>query len=122
MTEIASLFPAGYEESRDRFRHSLARVQEFWPNARLEAHRLPGTEDLTIDWLEATALEKCESLLVFTTAEHGIEGYVGAGVLQLLCDQILPQLHAGNTGLLLIHGVNPWGMSTVAARTRETSI
>ncbi|HUW11775.1 MAG TPA: M14 family metallopeptidase [Anaerolineae bacterium] len=110
MTEIDSLFPRSYEESRDRFRQTLARVQELWPNASLQAYPLSETENLTIDWLEAAALEKCEKLLVLTAAEHGIEGYVGSAVLQLLCDEILPQLDARSTGLLLVHAVNPWGM------------
>lgn len=110
MTDINTLFPAGYEESRARFRQNLERVQRRWPSARLNQHRLTGDEDLTIDWLEAEPLEKSERLLLFTTGEHGIETYVGSAMLQLFVDEYLDRLDPKTTGLLLVHAINPWGM------------
>ena len=110
MTDINTLFPAGYEESRVRFRQNLERVQRRWPNARLNQHRLAGDEDLTIDWLQADPLERSERLLLFTTGEHGIETYVGSAMLQLFIDEYLDRLEPKTTGLLLVHAINPWGM------------
>jgi predicted deacylase len=110
MTDLTTLFPATYEESRARFRQNLERLRQRWPAACLKAHPLAGDEDLTIDWLEADAVEQPEHLLVVTTGEHGIETYVGAAMLQLLVDEYFDRLDPKTTGLLLVHAINPWGM------------
>lgn len=110
MEHIPALFPNTYQASRTRFRKYLSAVQKFWPQAALSYHRLKGNEDLTIDWIQSSALKENEKILVITTAEHGIEGYVGSAMLQLFMDQYLEHLDPENTGLLLIHTINPWGM------------
>lgn len=110
MTGTSTLFPKSYEESRARFRQALEDVGRLWPNGRQGQHRLRGDEDLTIDWIEAGGLATQENLLVLTTGEHGIEAYVGSAMLQLFIEEFLPRLSPANTGLLLIHAINPWGM------------
>ena len=110
MNHNSSWFPASYEESRERFRQNLARVQTFWPGAQLHQHRLVGDEDLTIDWITAKAVEQTEKILVLTTAEHGIEGYVGSAMLFYFFEHFLNRLTSENTDLLLVHTINPWGM------------
>jgi len=110
MDEIASLFPDSYEASRDRFRQALDRVRSTWPGAQLSHHRLPGGEDLTIDWISSPALEQNRKVFVLTTGEHGVEGYVGSAMQQRFIDKFLPQLDPRSTGLLLVHAINPWGM------------
>jgi Protein of unknown function (DUF2817) len=109
-SRIAALFPRSYEGSRARFRRNLDRVQQFWSNARLVAHRISNQEELTIDWIQADPLATCERVLVLTTGEHGIEAYVGSAVLQVLIDEYLHRLAPRSTGLLLVHAINPWGM------------
>ena len=110
MSEILSLFPDIYEASRARFRADLAAVQQLWPQARLSQHKLAGKEDLTIDWIYADALGKNEKVFILTTGEHGVEGYVGAAMQQRFIEKFMPQLNPQNTGLLLVHAINPWGM------------
>jgi hypothetical protein len=102
-------FPDSYEDSRARFLQSLSPIQQKWHSTQLEAHPLKDHPDLTIDWLWAHAKEK-KTLLIISTAEHGIEGYVGAAMLKLFIEEFTPRLNPENTGLLLIHGLNPWGM------------
>jgi hypothetical protein len=110
MSGLDQFFPGSYEASRQRFRKNFALIQEMWPEARLESHALAGEEDLTIDWALADALERREKLLIFTSGQHGIEGYIGSGMLQLFVEQFLPHLNPKRTGLLLVHCINPWGM------------
>jgi hypothetical protein len=110
MAAAPDLFPATYEASRSRFREALGLLSERWPGARLGSHPLEGPEDLTIDWIEAKPGSRAERLLLFTTGEHGIEGYVGSAVLRLLIDEFLPALNPSTTGLFLLHAINPWGM------------
>ena len=110
MMDVSALFPRSYEESRARFRSNLDLIRRLWPNARLMNHRLAGEEDLTIDWIQAESSERNEKLLLFTTGEHGIEGYVGSAMLELFLEEYLPRLEPKSTGLLLVHAINPWGM------------
>jgi len=110
MSDILSLFPETYEASRERFRNNLAFIQKGWPGARLSQHKIEGDEDLTIDWITSDALDTNQKVLVLTTAEHGIEGYVGSAMQQRFIDKFLFRLDPRTTGLLLVHAINPWGM------------
>jgi hypothetical protein len=102
--------PAAYEESRMRFCARLETIRARWSNARLSSHSLAGEDDLTIDWLHAEPLQSKERLLVLSTAQHGIEGYVGSAMLELFIEEFLPRLDPQTTGVLFIHAINPWGM------------
>lgn len=102
-------YPSSYTESRDRFRLSLGLLSSKWPGARLESHPLSADPVLTIDWVWAEPPDK-RHLVIVSTGEHGIEGYVGAAMQQLFVEEFAPRLNAENTGLLLVHAINPWGM------------
>jgi len=104
------VFPATYASSRARFRSYLDAVGSRWPGARLRSHVLQDGEELSIDWITAGASEP-RRLFILTTGLHGIEGYVGAAMLALFVDEFLPHLDPGDTGLLLVHAINPWGMT-----------
>ena len=110
MSDILYLFPETYEASRERFRNNLAVIQKYWPKAQLSHHKIAGDEGLTIDWIHSAALDKNEKVLIFTTAEHGVEGYVGSAMQQRFIDKYLSRLDPRTTGLLLVHAINPWGM------------
>ena len=81
-----------------------------WHKAKLLQHKLRSDEDLTIDWISADALERNEKVLLFTTGEHGVEGYVGSAMMQRFIEVYMPKLDPRNTGILLLHAINPWGM------------
>ena len=110
MTEIQALFPETYEASRERFRNNLSAVQAMWPKAKSFRHALPGNEDLTIDWIYSEAVESSEKVLLLTTGEHGVECYVGSAMLQRFIEFHMPKMDPRNTGILLLHAINPWGM------------
>ena len=110
MTETQDLFPETYESSRERFRNNLSVVRSRWPQAKLFQHKLAGDEDLTIDWIYSDAIESNEKILLFTTGEHGVEGYVGSAMLQRFIELYMPNLNPQKTGILLVHAINPWGM------------
>jgi len=104
-----SLFPESYEASRARFFRDVERVRAKWTSTRLETHPLKNFPELSIDWLWAEPRKK-ENLVMVSTAEHGIEGYVGSRMLKLFMDEFAPRINPENTGLLLLHAINPWGM------------
>jgi hypothetical protein len=106
---MTNYFPSSYEESRERFKRGLSLLQSKWPHARLESHPLQDHPDLSIDWIWTDSRQK-ENLVIISTAEHGIEGYVGAAMMKVFIEEFAPQLNSENTGLLLVHAINPWGM------------
>ncbi|MBN1303599.1 MAG: DUF2817 domain-containing protein [Anaerolineales bacterium] len=102
-------FPNTYEESRTLFQGSLERIRACWPKAVLDTHALSIREDLTIDWIRAEA-PRNKNLVIISTGEHGIEGYVGAAMLRLFIEDFAPRLDPQDTSLLLVHAINPHGM------------
>lgn len=108
--EISSLFPSSYEESRHRFLNSIDLVRCYWPSAELHRHALDAYPDLTIDWITADGSAGSQKLLIFTTGEHGIEGYVGSAMLAYFYEHFLTRLEPDTTGLLIVHALDPWGM------------
>jgi hypothetical protein len=102
-------FPSSYEDSRESFRLSLSLLQSKWSQSRPDCYPLKEHPDLSIDWIWAEPANK-ENLVIISTGEHGIEGYVGAAMLKIFMEEFAPQLNPEKTGLLLIHAINPWGM------------
>jgi len=104
--------PSSYEDSRERFCGNLAALKKLYPAPQAESRQIPHPDDndLTIDSLHADATERKERLFVLSTSLHGIEGYVGAVMMQLFIEEYLPKFDPTTTGVLLIHAINPWGM------------
>ena len=102
--------PDSYEQSRARFRAHLDLIRTRWPDSRLTSQPLPYNDDLTIDILSAEPTVRREKLFVLTTAEHGLEGYLGSAVMELFIEEVLPRLDPQTIGLFLVHTINPWGM------------
>jgi len=109
MNIIDTLFPISYEASRARFIQDFKALSAKHAEARLESQPLQADPTLSIDygWIEPP---KKETLLIVSTAQHGIEGYVGSAMLKIFMDEFAPSIQFENTGLLLIHSINPWGM------------
>ena len=102
-------FPSTYEDSRTRFLLDVELIRVKWHSTQLETYPLKNFPDLSIDWLWAHPKKK-ENLVIISTAEHGIEGYVGSAMMKIFMDEFTPRLNPENTGLLLVHAINPWGM------------
>jgi len=119
MTNTTSLFPETYEASRARFRGNLQSLQKLWPKADLHQHAMSFDKDLSMDWIYSEATDTNEKILVFTTGEHGIEGYVGSAMLQKFIEETMPKLNPRTTGILLIHAINPWGMKNHRRGNRD---
>ena len=94
-------FAADYETSRSMFRKACAEQ-----NGMLKAY--PIVDDCTIDLFYRKGTDK-KKLLFLASGQHGIEGYVGAGLIQCFLREYLPHLDR-SIGVVLVHGMNPWGM------------
>ena len=121
LLDTKNLFSNTYEESREKFRERVKYVKSLWPETKIESHKVVEAEDLSIDIIIASAKKNYDKLLIVTTGLHGIEGYTGAAMLNLLIDKYLNKLDYDSTGIVLVHAINPWGMKHMR-RTNENNI
>ncbi|MCW4460920.1 M14 family metallopeptidase [Sphingomonas sp. BT-65] len=119
---LENMFPESYQESRETFARKIAAL-----NGRLDSFVLPNAvgaagEPLAMDVARLGAAGGAKVLLI-TTATHGVEGFCGAGCLNLLLDDEHLRGQAARAGidLLLVHGVNPYGFSHLR-RVNEDNI
>lgn len=111
MDEVKKYFNKTYVESRAAFHALIEPVQRCWPQAVQESFALPvADEDLTIDMIKALPPGGGKRLLILSCGLHGIEGYIGSAMLQLFADEYLERLNSAETGLIMVHSINPWGM------------
>jgi len=112
-------FPTTYQESRSYFREQLKKLKKTWPTAVLDKHFISETEDLSIDWITAEPIKKKEKLVMITTGLHGVEGFVGAAMLDLFIKEYADKLDPDSTGLIIVHALNPWGMANQRRFTKD---
>lgn len=103
-------FITDYSAIRERF---LAHVDTFssqWQQVKASSHPIDAADDLYIDSILLEAEETKDNLIVITTGVHGIEGYIGATMLEVFINNFLPGLDKSNTGVLMVTNVNPYGV------------
>jgi predicted deacylase len=108
---LAAAFASTYQEARAKFiaaaeARSLAVERHVHPHARGASG-----EELSID-VALLGDPHAESLLVVTSAMHGVEGFGGSGCqVSLLADPMVAAALRGDIALLFVHAVNPYGFS-----------
>jgi hypothetical protein len=113
-------FSADYGAARARF---LAAAEA--AGAALDAHpiavRTPKGGELAVD-LAYLGPESPARLLVVSSGIHGVEGFAGSAIqLQLLREQWSGLAAQKDAGLLLVHGVNPYGFAALR-RVNESNV
>lgn len=106
----ASAFSPDYVAARARFR-AAAHAQR----ATLEHHPLdalgPDGEDLSVD-VARIGRPDADRIVVVSSGLHGVEGFFGSAVQSAVLEEALGSWRPPEDGaLLLIHGLNPWGMA-----------
>lgn len=98
-------FYTGYDEVR-------AHLQELTADLGVEisSHPIDETDGLYIDSFYLSAAQAQTNLIVLTTGVHGMEGYIGATMLDVFFREIYPTLDTADTGVLVVANVNPYGM------------
>ncbi len=104
-------WPLTYTECRERFLAVAGSVAD-----HVESHPIPSPgpsgEELTIDIAVVGTTEARRGLLVMS-GTHGIEGFAGSAIQVDLLHRWSaepPSLDPGDA-VVLVHGVNPWGMA-----------
>ena len=104
-------FLDSYEASREAFRSRALALTGACSGASLSSLSVPGRTDdpLAVDVLHLPAQGTKRRLLVLSSGVHGVEGFTGSAVQRMFMDEFLPAALADGTGVLIIHGVNPYG-------------
>lgn len=97
-----------YEESKARFLSYEEDLKENWNTVRSDSFKV--ADDATIDLWWADANQEKTNLIVITSGVHGVEGYVGSAMLDIFLEQFSPEINKEDTGLIIVHSVNPVGM------------
>lgn len=116
MQRTDNYFPADYFAARAAFRcHAAAAEQSTHVIAALG----PQGETLSLDsaYLGSPAPRQ---LLLLTSGMHGVEGYVGSALQQLWLAEFASPLPP-DTGVLLVHALNPYGFAH-GRRTNEHNV
>ena len=89
--------------------------------ARVERLAIPVASghlrDLTVDALYVPAQQTPRRLLILIAGTHGVEGPTGSAVMRLFMSEFMSPAALADTGVLLLHGLNPYGF---AAQRRVT--
>ena len=76
----------------------------------ISSHPIDEADGLYIDSFYLPATEDQRNLIVLTTGVHGMEGYIGATMLDVFFNEIYATLDTADTGVLVVANVNPYGM------------
>ncbi|MCJ0764871.1 M14 family metallopeptidase [Variovorax terrae] len=119
MIGVTEAFSPSYAKARSRFLESAAAA-----GLRVESHPhpLPGRdgEPLAMD-VALDGAPDARSLLIVTSACHGVEGYCGTGVqvFALHDAEWREKARAQGVAVLYIHALNPYGFSHIRRVTHE---
>ena len=103
-------FIADYDHIRERFLNHTQAFSSEWKSVKTFSQPIDSKDDLYIDSIFLEAEERKDNLILITTGVHGIEGYIGATMLEVFIDTFLPKLDKSNTGVLMVTNVNPYGV------------
>jgi hypothetical protein len=104
-------FQDSYNKCRRSFLAQAEKIKGTYKNVRISNLKIESKADpdLTIDYCYIPAQKTFERLFILTSGIHGVEGYVGSAVQQMFLKELLKKISLDNMGLLLIHGINPYG-------------
>ncbi|MFN7148399.1 MAG: DUF2817 domain-containing protein [Microthrixaceae bacterium] len=101
--------PLTYDECRARFRRAAARAGL---RVRMDPISACGPEgqQLTIDSVRVGS-RRPERVLVVLGGVHGVEGFIASAIQCEFVDRLADQQLPDGVTVLVVHGVNPWGMA-----------
>ena len=66
-------------------------------------------QDLTIDWCHLSTRPENTKLLIIHSGLHGIEGYTGSAIQNMLLTDLQTDSYSNQIDFLFVHGINPYG-------------
>lgn len=104
-------FQNNYSECRNEFRKLSGELKQKYPNAEIGKFNVPSKKDndLTIDYLYIPPQNKKTKILIMSSGVHGVEGFAGSAAQQMFMSEYIDKIDNTKTGILLLHGLNPYG-------------
>lgn len=104
-------FQETYTDCRNAFYKQAEGVGQHYKHVQIAALEIESQtdSDLTIDYIYIPAQKSHKRLLILTSAVHGVEGYVGSAIQQMVLKELIKDVSLDNLGVLVIHGMNPYG-------------
>lgn len=112
-----------YEEARAAFRDEAALLRDTYAEAEAFTINVPSNvdSDLTIDILYLPAQHEKNKLLILSSGVHGVEGFTGSAVARMFMQEFITPEELTDTGLLILHAVNPYGFNN-SRRVSENNV
>jgi hypothetical protein len=100
-----------YNDCRDSFVKSFGDIDAAFDSVKTGRINVVSDidKDLSVDWCYIPAQKTHEKLLILNSGLHGIEGFTGSAVQSMFIEKFLTNQLPDNMGVLLIHGLNPYG-------------
>lgn len=104
-------FKETYEGCRDQFRLQAEKVTGRFDGVEISHLSVDSgaSSDLTIDYCYIPAQKESRRLMILISGIHGVEGYVGSAVQQMVLNEMVQTADLQETGILFVHGLNPYG-------------
>lgn len=120
MSSRPGYFSQGYAEARERFLRAAEARGARLLGRPIQA-RGPRGQELSVD-TAYLGPEQPQRLLAISSGVHGVEGFAGSAIqLQLLTGQWDGLELPADTGVLLVHAVNPYGFAELR-RVNENNV
>lgn len=116
-------FHESYEDCRAAFLDKAARLARQYDGVEVFSLPVPGTTepDLAVDCCYVPAQTISRSLFILSSGVHGLEGFTGSAVQLMAMEELLTPGRLGSMGVLLIHGLNPYGFK-YSRRVTENNV
>lgn len=110
-TSALKYFQNSYTECRTEFLSSANDIKNRFKDVEIFNIQVKSKIDteLTIDFCYIPAQKEKNKLLIISSGVHGIEGFVGSAVQRMFMAEFLKGEVLNDIGILLIHGMNPYG-------------
>ncbi|MCM2283501.1 MAG: M14 family metallopeptidase [Desulfobacula sp.] len=108
--ENRAYFQETYMDCRKSFLDEALKLKGLYAGVEISglAVERPIDPDLHVDYCYIPAQASSERLFILISGVNGVEGYAGSAIQQMFLREIVKDVRE-DTGLLIIHGVNPFG-------------
>ncbi len=121
--EALAYFSDTYEDARANFLTEVKKLNSQYENMEISKIRVPSKSglELYVDYAYIPAQDTNINLLILTSGIHGVEGYTGSAIQQMVMKEVLQPELLRSTGLLMVHGLNPYGFKIIR-RVSENNV
>lgn len=99
-----------YEAAKETFQCIIGVAREHYLICEHHSDAYDDKGILTTETVYMSDTESPEKLLILTAGLHGVEGFVGAELVNRTITRHYKDMNASKTALLVVNFINPWGM------------